>query len=218
MSTAVSVNNMTVVHKSSDGLVSFMPDVCLTPTSGGPVPIPYPNIAKSSDADQTSESVTVDNNPIMLKGSVFSTSTGDEAGSNGGVSSGVTKGKAEFINYSFDVVVEGKQVPRLGDQMLGNKGSAPNTPPMAEVQPPAPGSATEAQGELEPDKIKVVVKNAAGEPQTDARYILKAPDGSKVEGKTDGSGQVLMDETVSGAGRIVFPDLKGFTMDREEAE
>jgi hypothetical protein len=73
----------------------------------------------------------------MLKGSNFSTSTGDEAGTaGGGVISSKTKGKAEFVNYSFDVKVEGKNVPRLGDMMIQNKGGAGNTPPMPEVQPP----------------------------------------------------------------------------------
>ena len=46
------------------------------------------------------------------------------------------KGKAEFVNYSFDVKVEGKNVPRLGDMMVQNCGSPANTPPMPEVQPP----------------------------------------------------------------------------------
>jgi hypothetical protein len=79
----------------------------------------------------------MDGNPIMIQGSNFSTSTGDEAGSaGGGVASNTTKGKAEFIMYSFDVKVDGKSVPRLGDTMLQNKMSSPNTPPMPEVQPP----------------------------------------------------------------------------------
>ncbi|MFS8067336.1 MAG: hypothetical protein ACMG6S_13270, partial [Byssovorax sp.] len=46
------------------------------------------------------------------------------------------KAKAEFVNFSFDVTVEGKPVPRLGDMMVQNKGGAPNTAPMPEVQPP----------------------------------------------------------------------------------
>lgn len=84
----------------------------------------------------------------MLKGSNFSTSTGDEAGGAGGVVSGTTKGKAEFVNYSFDVKVEGKNVCRLGDMMVQNKGSSPNTFPIPEVQPPlimvpAPGEEDE---------------------------------------------------------------------------
>lgn len=113
------------------------PDVCKTPSPGGPVPIPYPNIAMSKDTAEGSKSVKMDGNSIMLKGSNFSTSTGDEAGTaGGGVVSGKTKGKAEFVNYSFDVKVEGKNVPRLGDMMVQNKGSPPNTPPFPEVQPP----------------------------------------------------------------------------------
>lgn len=138
MSTTVSVNMRTVVHKSSDGIASAFPDVCKTPSPGGPVPIPYPNIAKSSDTSDGSPSVSVDGNPCMIQGSVFSTSTGDEAGSVGGVVSGCTKGKAEFVNYSFDVKFDGKAVCRLGDMMLQNKGSSPNTPPFPEVQPPDP--------------------------------------------------------------------------------
>lgn len=137
MPATINVNERTVVHKSSNGIATAFPDVCKTPSPAGPIPIPYPNIAMSSDTDQGSKSVTMDGNPIMLKGSVFKTSTGDEAGSaGGGVVSNTTKGKAEFVNYSFDVMVEGKNVPRLADLMLQNKMSSPNTPPFPEVQPP----------------------------------------------------------------------------------
>ncbi len=137
MPASINVNTRTVVHKSSNGIATAFPDVCKTPTPGGPVPIPYPNIAMSSDTADGSKTVSMDGNPIMLKGSNFSTSTGDEAGTaGGGVVSSKTKGKAEFVNYSFDVKVEGKNVPRLGDMMIQNKGGAGNTPPMPEVQPP----------------------------------------------------------------------------------
>lgn len=137
MGATVNVNNRTVVHKDSGGVASAFPDVCKTPSPGGPVPIPYPNVAKSADTSQGSSTVEMDGNPVMLKGSVFSTSTGDEAGTaGGGVASNTTKGKAEFVNYSFDVIVEGKNVARLGDMMLQNKQSSPNTPPFPEVQPP----------------------------------------------------------------------------------
>lgn len=138
MAATVSVNKRTVVHKSSNGIATAFPDVCKTASPGGPVPIPYPNVAQSKDTAQGSKKVKVDGNPIMLKGSNFATSTGDEAGSaGGGVVSNTTKGKAEFILYSFDVKVEGKNVPRLGDLMLQNKMSSPNTPPFPEVQPPS---------------------------------------------------------------------------------
>lgn len=137
MPATMNVNFRTVVHAASSGIATGFPDVCKTPAPPAPpIPIPYPNIAMSSDTAQGSSTVKVDGNPVMLKGSNFSTSTGDEAGSIGGVASNTTKGKAEFVNYSFDVKFEGKNVPRLGDMMLMNKLSSPNTPPMPEVQPP----------------------------------------------------------------------------------
>ena len=61
-------------------------------------------------------------------------SSGDEAGSaGGGVASGTVKGKAEFILYSFDVKVEGKNVARALDNMLHNN---KNTPPSPVLQGP----------------------------------------------------------------------------------
>jgi len=137
MAATVNVNMRTVVHKSSGGISIAFPDVCKTPSPGGPIPIPYPNIARSADTAKGSKSVKMDGNPIMLDGSNFSTSTGDEAGTaGGGVVSSKIKGKAEFINFSFDVKVDGKNVCRLGDMMVQNKGSSPNTPPIPEIQPP----------------------------------------------------------------------------------
>ncbi|AUX43427.1 hypothetical protein SOCE26_048750 [Sorangium cellulosum] len=153
MPATVNVNMRTVVHASSNGIATAFPDVCKTPAPPAPpVPIPYPNIAQSSDTASGSQDVKMDGNPIMLQGSNFSTSTGDEAGSLGGVVSSTTKGKAEFICYSFDVKVEGKPVPRLGDMMIQNKQSAPNTPPLPEVQPPAVALVMDQDSEEDEDQ------------------------------------------------------------------
>jgi uncharacterized Zn-binding protein involved in type VI secretion len=158
MPATVNVNMRTVVHASSSGIATAFPDVCKTPSPAGPIPIPYPNIAQSSDTAQGSQTVKCDGNPIMIQGSNFSTSTGDEAGSAGGVVSSVTKGKAEFILYSFDVKADGKSVPRMGDLMVQNKGSAPNTPPFPEVQPPNPvvPSTLDDEDEDELTKLEIV--------------------------------------------------------------
>ena len=164
MPATVIVNKLTVVHRDSGGTVAFMPDVCLTPMPpGGQAPIPYPNTAMSQDTAQGSTCVTCDGNPVMLQDSTFSKSTGDEAGSGGGVVSHTTKGAAQFINYSFDVQFEGKCVPRLGDTMLGNKGGTFNTPPSPEVQPPAVVVATD-QEQKQQDKLTFVAKDPAGNP------------------------------------------------------
>jgi len=136
MPATVNVNMRTVVHAASNGVAIAFPDTCNTPTPAGPVPIPYPNVALSQNTSMGSSTVKCDGQSIMLQGSKFSTSSGDEAGSNGGVASGVIKGKAEFVSFSFDVLIEGKPVPRLGDLMVQNQGGSPNTPPIPEVQPP----------------------------------------------------------------------------------
>ena len=139
MPATVSVNFRTVVHQSSNGLSMAFPDVCKTPAPPAPfVPIPYPNIAMSSDTASGSSQVKCDGNPVCIQGSNFSKSSGDEAGSIGGVVSSCIQGKAEFVNYSFDVQIEGKGTCRLADLLLHNKGGGPNTPPFPLIQPPSP--------------------------------------------------------------------------------
>ncbi|MCI0640687.1 MAG: DUF4150 domain-containing protein [Gemmataceae bacterium] len=134
MGVTVAVNDMSVVHKDSGGTTIAFPDVCKTPSPAGPIPIPYPNIAKSSDTAKGASTVLADGNPICVKDSNFSMSTGDEAGSaGGGVISNKIKGKAEFVNFSFDVMAEGKNVARFLDLMLHND---KNTPPFPVLQPP----------------------------------------------------------------------------------
>ena len=206
MATKAGANGRTVVHKDSKGTVSFMPDVCLTPAPPGPpVPIPYPNVAVSQDADQGAKTVLVDGNPTLVEGSVFSKSTGDEAGCVGGVTSGVTKGAAQFIGCSFDVFVEGKGVARMGDLMLGNKAGTVNTPPVPEQQA-ALGAQAKASAKLVPDSMVVVVTDDADKPLAGVRYLLEAL-GARREGTTDGSGKIVLEETLPGAGRLTFSEL-----------
>jgi hypothetical protein len=134
MPVTVGVNMMSVVHADSNGISPAFPDVCQTPAPpAGPIPIPYPNIAMSSDTAKGTKKVKCDGNSVCIDGSNFSTSTGDEAGSVGGVVSGKTKGKAEFLNFSFDVKFEGKGVARAFDLMLHND---KNTPPFPVMQAP----------------------------------------------------------------------------------
>lgn len=134
MGATIIVNGRTVVHKDSGGKAPSVPDFCKTPTPPGPpVPIPYVNVAQSSDTADGSKKVKMDGNPIMLKTSKFSTSKGDEAGTAKGVASSTSSGIAKFVNYSFDVKVEGKNVPRLGDPMTNN-GNGANTTTVKELQ------------------------------------------------------------------------------------
>ena len=124
MASEVFVNYMGISHKKSGGTSPVFPDVCKTPSPGGPIPIPYPNMGRSSDVANGSKKVKIQGTPALLKGSNYKTSTGDEPGSAGGVVSGKTKGKCEFILYSFDVKFEGKNVCRMGDILTHNDKNA----------------------------------------------------------------------------------------------
>jgi uncharacterized Zn-binding protein involved in type VI secretion len=124
MPSTVFANLMGLSHGGSGAKSIVFPDVCKTPTPAGPIPIPYPNMAESSNIAQGSSTVKIEGQPAAVKGCNYSTSTGDEAGSVGGVMSSKIKGKAEFILYSFDVKIEGKNACRMGDMMTHNDKNA----------------------------------------------------------------------------------------------
>lgn len=48
MANNVGLNGQSIVTQKSGGKVVTGPDVCKTPTPGGPVPIPYPNLSMSN--------------------------------------------------------------------------------------------------------------------------------------------------------------------------
>ncbi len=111
----VYANGRSVVHKG-DGQVNTcaVPDVCKTPSPGGPVPIPYVNVARDGDLAKGSKSVSIEGNPAALKDSNLSTSSGDEPGTaGGGLISSKTKGKMTWASASIDVKFEGKGVIRF---------------------------------------------------------------------------------------------------------
>jgi len=119
---SVFANSRGVVHKASGGMSTVFPDVCKTPSPGGPIPIPYPNIGMASNTTGGPTSVKTDGQMPMVKGSTYMMTSGDEAGTaGGGVVSNTFKGEAEFMMYSFDVKFEGKNACRLGDPMFQNK-------------------------------------------------------------------------------------------------
>jgi hypothetical protein len=121
MASTVFANGRGISHKGSGGMSPIFPDVCKTPTPGGPVPIPYPNVGKASDTSSGPTSVKTDGQMPMTQGSKYALSSGDEAGSVGGVVSGKVKGACEFMMYSFDVKFEGKNACRLGDPLFHNE-------------------------------------------------------------------------------------------------
>ena len=121
MPVTISVDGLSLAHKGSNGTaVATIPDICKTPSPGGPVPIPYPNIAMSSALANGTKTVKGDGEMIAIKGSEYSMSTGDEPGTIGGVKSSTFKKEAKWILYSFDVKIEGKNACRLMDMMTMN--------------------------------------------------------------------------------------------------
>jgi hypothetical protein len=61
---------------------------------------------------------------VILKDSEIPQTTGDEAGSVGGVRSGVTRGKVTFTQGSASVKIYGQSVVRMSDPTEQNNGNA----------------------------------------------------------------------------------------------
>ena len=113
-----------------------MPDVCKTPTPGGPVPMPYPNMAQLMQASQgtCSQKVKVMNKPVATLKTEIPMSSGDEAGTAGGVVSGRNKGPVKFLKGSMKVSVEGSP-PVYHTCMAGQNGSNANAPSGTQISP-----------------------------------------------------------------------------------
>lgn len=121
MPCTVFANCRGIVHRQSGGMSMVFPDVCKTPSPGGPVPIPYPNTGMASNTSNGTKSVKIDGQMAMIDGATYSMSSGDEAGTaGGGVVSGKFKGACQFMLFSFDVKLDGKGACRLGDPLFHN--------------------------------------------------------------------------------------------------
>jgi hypothetical protein len=115
-------NTRGIAQKGSNGMSIAFPDVCKTPAPPAPfVPIPYPNIGRSADTSDGPTDVKTDGKMPMVKGAKYSKSSGDEPGTIGGMLSSVNRNECEFLMYSFDVKIEGKNVCRMGDPLWHNK-------------------------------------------------------------------------------------------------
>lgn len=129
MGCTVFAESMGFFHRGSGGKGVAPGDVCLTPPPppGGPLPVPYVNMLQASDLAKGSKTVTIDGEPTALEdASEVSTSSGDEAGTQGGgVVTHKTKGKGSFKSWCHSVKVEGKGVACHGHMMAQNTASDP---------------------------------------------------------------------------------------------
>lgn len=97
-------------------------DVCKTPSPGGPVPVPYPNIGMCSDGTGSSKVKGMCMNALR-KGDKLMKSMGDNAGVAGGVKSSRFMGEVVFKMGKAQVKVEGKQWSQLMDMTEHNAGN-----------------------------------------------------------------------------------------------
>lgn len=114
------------------GMTMGFPDVCLTPTPVGPIPIPYPNISTGVTTIPTTTAITVltDCMPSHNQMSEIFISNGDNAGVNMGVASGMVMGPTEFILGSLTVLKGGMPAQRM-TSMTGHNGLSMNCPGVA---------------------------------------------------------------------------------------
>lgn len=111
----------------ADGQNMALPDVCLTPTPGGPVPMPYPNISMSATAlpPTTAMTIIVDGTPALNMTSEIPISNGDEAGVNLGVVSGMIMGPTMYVMGSESLMLEGVPAVKLTSE-TGQNGEMMN--------------------------------------------------------------------------------------------
>lgn len=119
------------ITTTAGGICFAFPDICKTPAPGGPVPVPYANIGQLTQASDVSDStgtgqVTVGGSPVVLANtSTILTTTGDQAGSVGGVISNKPPGQdVKFPQGSSTVTIHGKAVVRMLDPTKQNAGNA----------------------------------------------------------------------------------------------
>ncbi len=202
MPITVSADGLSIVTTKSEGkAVSTIPDVCKIPTPGGPVPIPFTNMAESKDLSAGSVMTKIDGGEVALMGSFISKSSGDEAGVLGGVASGCTKGKGFFMNFSSTVKIEGRPVCRKSDMMIMNTINTLSTSGMMQDDV---GELTAA--DIEPTVLEIELKDEEGNPMADERYIVMHSGSVKAEGCLDSNGYAKV-EGLKGTGyQIMFPD------------
>lgn len=219
MGSNVYVNGQGWSHKGSGGTaMNTAPDVCWTQIGLAVVPIPYPNVAKSSDLKDGSKTVKVEGQPAAIDGCNYSKSTGDEAGNRKGIISATKGDKAEFINYSFDVKCEGKGICRNGDLMsmnnsntIGMNNDSSEEPPPSKIPPPPKGTLRikvvrhlSWEGYDEKSK-RFCMGDKKNKPLAGRKFKIIMPDGSIQEETTNDEGVIeLKDQDFDARYELVF--------------
>lgn len=106
------------------GICFAFPDILKTQVGPAVVPMPYPNIAQLSAATGTATNVNAGGNPVILKTSKISNSSGGEPGALKGVTKPFHLGECTFTKSSETVKANGKGIVRQFDTTDQNGGNA----------------------------------------------------------------------------------------------
>ncbi len=101
------------------------PDVCLTPTPAGPVPIPYPNIAMGPMAIPNVPTVLIMGMPAHNMGTTIPMTNGDNAGVAMGVASGTVMGPSRHVTGAFTILIHGMPATRMTSVAIQNSTNCP---------------------------------------------------------------------------------------------
>jgi len=107
------------------GMSIGFPDVCLTPSPAGPVPVPYPNLASCNMAVPNVLNVLKVGMPAHNMGTITPMTLGDNAGVALGVASGTVMGPQRNLTGAFTLLVGGMPSTRMTSMSLGNSTNAP---------------------------------------------------------------------------------------------
>ncbi len=107
------------------GTDTGFPDVCLTPSPAGPVPLPYPNVAMGPTATGAVYNVLFMCTPAHNMSTSIPMTNGDNAGVSTGVASGSVMGPSRHLTGAFTVLVGGMPATRMTSVALQNRTNCP---------------------------------------------------------------------------------------------
>jgi len=217
----VFANSQGISNTDSGAVAVSGPDVCLTPLGSTVVPVPYTNVAGSATLTNGTKLVKIGggdgrHSRLLLPDQY----RGPCPAPPRGWASGTVGDKAEFINYSHDVKIEGKGACRNSDPMTQNSGNAIGVNHDSS-SPPAARPLDAAQPEPTTFRFRVVEHlswdNYDGEGKrfvyghkknkalAGMKFKIRMPDGSIVEKTTDEDGVIeLTDQDPCSTYEIIF--------------
>lgn len=107
------------------GMDMGFPDVCLTPSPVGPVPIPYPNIAMGPMAIPNCPNILIMCMPAHNLATTIPMTNGDNPGVAMGVASATVMGPSRHLTGAFTVLFNGMPASRMTSVALQNSTNCP---------------------------------------------------------------------------------------------